>query len=227
MKVQGLNITIDPWVAAGRARAGAEPGRPGQDRPVAPDRPGSRGVGEDARVNASGRGAVKDDMTEKTVRVGDVVAWADVPDGALVRDADGFCAVRKYDRGAWVFGQNREWTAWIAASSTPLVRGWPWAGDVPDGCARVTIVALGLTGHESADDLRRMAEVFEVREALLQAHGTDAELWHSAAWGSARQGVGVTLAAVAQDAAERLHAAGWRPGMTAEDAARLLAEGKV
>ena len=25
-------------------------------------------------------------MNEKTIRVGDVVAWADVPDGALVRE---------------------------------------------------------------------------------------------------------------------------------------------
>lgn len=50
--------------------------------------------------------------------------------------------------------------------------------------------------------LRRLAEVFEVREAVAKRWGAD----------------------LADELSERLHAAGWRPGMTAEDAARLLAQ---
>jgi hypothetical protein len=71
-----------------------------------------------------------------------------------------------------------------------------------------TIVALGLTGEESAADLQRLAEVFEVREYLIRS-GDDA-VWCG-------QELDVFAAC--------LHAAGWRPGMSAEDAARRLAGG--
>lgn len=80
-------------------------------------------------------------------------------------------------------------------------------------------VAPGLPGEGSADELRRLAEVFEVRDALtamplmvrwcvlhyLPEHKDDAN-------GSLYK------------LAERLHAAGWRPDMSAEDAARMLAQ---
>lgn len=55
-------------------------------------------------------------------------------------------------------------------------------------------------------------EVFEVREAMLIALPWSARLEPS------RLSVDPC-----GDLAERLHAAGWRPGMTAEDAARRLA----
>lgn len=84
---------------------------------------------------------------------------------------------------------------------------WTWGFGAPlRGGDSVTIVALGITGEETAADLQRLAEVFEVREALMRE---DEDYAH--------------LPLTATLAAERLHAAGWRPGMTAEDAARLLA----
>lgn len=116
-------------------------------------------------------------MAEMTIKVGDVVAWADVPDGTLARYNDGCYFLRLGN-----------------LDTDRLVRDWTWSTQDWD---RVTIIAMGLTGHETADDLRRLAEVFEVREALT-AVGGPAEL------------------------AERLHAAGWRPGDTAERAALLL-----
>ncbi len=106
--------------------------------------------------------------------------------------------------------------------------GWnvPWDIRNP---GPVTIVALSLTGQETADDLRRLAEVFEVREALrLRAWRKDSHLpWHTSLRPFDEDGVvasGKTAEEAIQAAAERLHSAGWRPGMTAEDAARLLAE---
>lgn len=88
-----------------------------------------------------------------------------------------------------------------------------WDADADE--PRVTIVALNLTCKESAADLQRLAEVYEVREAsvtlpmalVVRAMGPiDDPL--------TADGIG--------SAAERLHAVGWRPGMSAEDAARLL-----
>jgi hypothetical protein len=77
-----------------------------------------------------------------------------------------------------------------------------------------TIIALGLSGQEAAADLQRLAEVYEVREAMLSwsADERAVVLAHEAAWG------------ILSEVAERLHASGFRRGMTAEDAASLLAE---
>lgn len=140
---------------------------------------------------------------ERAVKVGDVVAWADVPDGALVRTRRGDHASRNGDCGTW----NN-----VGASWWPTVgSGWQWALN-GGHTTPVTIVALGLTGRESADDLRRLAEVFDVREAMLI----------TLPW-STRLEPSRLSADPCGDLAERLHAAGWRPGMTAEDAARRLA----
>ena len=140
------------------------------------------------------------------IKVGDVVAWADVPDGAMVRCEDGSYELR---RGTTCrsFGFYRGPGVWSLSSS------WRWLPTHAE--ERLTIIALGLTGQESANDLRRLAEVFEVREALraddqlsllMEADGV----------------VRIDHIEDEQTQAERLHAAGWRPGMTAEDAARLL-----
>lgn len=167
-------------------------------------------------------------MNDKTIKVGDVVPWVDVPDGALVRErmeerATIWC-LRVGDLGAVVHVDGRGWRSFEL--------GWEW-DELADPTASVTIVALGLTGQESADDLRRLAEVFEVREALdamLVCHncgneeptigeledGTISQPWCT----ECDSEMGYPHFA---SEAERLHAAGWRPGMTAEDAARLLA----
>lgn len=113
-----------------------------------------------------------------THKIGDVVAWESVPDGALVRYGDRYYVRLPDDRGWWVGTTGRPWAAFGRGPAIPgekmdglRKRGWTWSWHNDND--PVTIVALGLTGEESAGDLCRMAEV---------------------------------------------------PGMTAEDAARLLAE---
>lgn len=164
-------------------------------------------------------------MSTDSIKVGDVVAWKNVPDGALVRtaaapdfgyDQDGW-AVRRGDRGLWVCDEHHE-VRWSVDGPD-----WGWYGAEDAGCTgeTTTIVAIGLTGQESADDLQRLAEVFEVREALgdLDSFEMPADLAHALEEQAEDDDDG------ARDAlACILHAAGWRPGMTAEDAARLLTE---
>lgn len=84
------------------------------------------------------------------IKIGDVVAWDNVPNGALVRDEQGWYALRLRTRyGVHVDPKGGEWLCrWYRENITH---------------ARATIVALGLTGQETADDLRRLAEAFEVR----------------------------------------------------------------
>lgn len=59
-------------------------------------------------------------MTEQTVSIGKVVAWADVPDGAMVRDPQGWHALRMRDRGVYV-GKPGEWL-----SANPWPDGGRW-----------------------------------------------------------------------------------------------------
>ena len=158
----------------------------------------------------------------ETIKVGDVVAWADVPDGALVRQ--GIYAGRAPE---FYFVARRGNDSLLCGVTIPLdgISEWyqarpaaPWRSTFSPNAEppRVTVLALGLTGQETADDLRRLAEVFEVREALraddqlsllMEADGV----------------VRIDHIEDEQTQADRLHAAGWRPGMTAEDAARMLA----
>lgn len=134
------------------------------------------------------------------VKVGDVVAWENVPDGALTRTP--VIIQRHKDIGRMPFAG----IVWVS----------PWRYPVAKMC---TIIALGLTGRETAADLQRLAEVYEVREAL-SVMSMDA----------IRPILDETFAVARADGdwrsfvAALLHAAGWRPGMTAEDAAHLLAE---
>lgn len=93
-------------------------------------------------------------MTERAYKVGDVVAWAEVPDGAMVRDAQGWHALRLRGRGIYV-GQPGAGEEWLPANPWPDDGRWHWSR-VEDATA--TIVALGLTGDESAEDLQRLAE---------------------------------------------------------------------
>lgn len=80
---------------------------------------------------------------------------------------------------------------------------------------------MSLTGRESAEGLRRLAEVFEVREELRVCPGLPGftrVYLGGYLIGGFSCGDGLTFWA------ERIHAVGWRPGMPAEDAARLLSE---
>ena len=113
------------------------------------------------RLDGGGAGLYEPaDLQRESVKIGDTVAWADVPDGAMVREREGDCAVRHVYSG---------------------VRG------------NVTIIALGLTGFESAEDLQRMAEVFDGWRDLCERTGWDREM----AWGNA----------------VALHGFGWRAGL--------------
>lgn len=150
------------------------------------------------------------------VNVGDVVAWADVPSGALVRADIGAFYV---ERGAWRYRVHSACASFWARE----IAGHPERAR--NTGEQVTIIALGLTGQETAADLQRLAELFETREALRKALRTEPGLsgftrvyLGGMMVGGFSGGDGLTYWA------QRLHAAGWRPGMTAEDAGRLLAE---
>ena len=93
------------------------------------------------------------------------------------------------------------------------VDGWhSWDEDetwMPHPSSQWRIIATNLTGSETVADLQRLAEIFEVREQLLDP-------------GVA--GFTKTSSDEMENWARRLYDAGFRRGMTAEDAARLLAE---
>lgn len=157
------------------------------------------------------------------IKVGDVVAWADVEDGMMVSDGRSRY-VRIDGRGTVVyevFGVNGEprpedsrWCPWVG--------GWPWSSR---SAKMVKVEAIGLMGHESAGDLRRAAEVFEVRDALRAVPRlSGCTLFARIYIGDEMLGgFSGTCEQAATVWAERLHAAGWHPRMSAEDARRLLA----
>lgn len=135
-------------------------------------------------------------MTYKQIEVGDVVAWAEIPPWSMWRHK---CGTYETRHEIAVYALDRYWRR-----SAPT--GYEALADEPP----VTIVAIGLTGQESADDLRRLAEAFEVLTSpLVAAVGMLIE-----------RGQAQTRGTVG----DALHAAGSRSGMTAEDAARLLSE---
>jgi hypothetical protein len=150
-------------------------------------------------------------MTEKTYNVGDVVEWMDVPPGAMVQERDecgvvSFC-VRMQDGGCMIYD------AGITLNTAPK---WRW-GTAVDAFP-VTIIALGLTGQETAADLQRLAEVFEVREAWLALPPHTVAPIESLVVAYADAGTSGNFDGFYR----RLHAAGWRPGDTAERASELL-----
>lgn len=137
-------------------------------------------------------------MTDKQIKVGDVVnRGRDAPPGALVKSSGGRFIWRRGDEGQIVKVPGDEpwgvddvwWWQWYATSDM------------------VTIIALDVPADATAENLRELAERFEIREHLIRTG--DDSIWF-----------GEDI----DDLVPRLHAAGWRPGMTAEDAARLLAE---
>jgi hypothetical protein len=169
-------------------------------------------------------------MTGKTPEIGDTVAWADVPDGALIRDrpsdlwAETGHAVRLAGRGRWVHEERvLDWSV--------DEDDWPWhkGEELGQGADGVTVVALGLTGRETADELQRVTELFEVREALTpwrRDDGDGREQWIvTIAWPgdhTRAEGRGETPEAARDIAADRLYRAGWRAGDGPERAAELL-----
>lgn len=154
-------------------------------------------------------------MTQKTecrpARVGDAIAWADVPDGAMVRTDDGSFYV---ERPTWRYRVHTRLSSfWARETSAQPERA-------KNTAERVTVIALSLTGKETAGELRALTERFDIRKMLRVEPGLpgfsrvylEAEML-----GGFSGGDGLSYWA------ERLHAAGWRVGGTAADAARLLA----
>lgn len=100
-------------------------------------------------------------MTDKTVKVGDVVAWDEVPSGALVVDKEGAYSNRQNDGGrvVGVAGISRSWE-----SRAEMLLGdpdGPWHWSQSWLSKKVRVVALNLFGNETADELRALAEAFE------------------------------------------------------------------
>jgi len=141
-----------------------------------------------------------------SIKVGDVVAWAMVPMNALVRLTEGGMTVKRR----------------IAR------RMWEWHLNPTIEKDEVTVLALDVPDKDlTRSDLRRLAEVFEVREALGTMRAADHVTERALEDAIKAAAAGPTMSdlfAAMTTVAERLHAAGWRPGMTAEDAARLLSE---
>ena len=91
-------------------------------------------------------------MTDKAVKVGDVVAWANVPSMAMVSDYGDY-VVRKGSGGITVYSRSRTDNGW---SVERPIWAWPFFAK-----RTVSIIALNLTGNETADELRALAEAFE------------------------------------------------------------------
>lgn len=102
---------------------------------------------------------------QRSFKVGDVVAWADVPDGALVleysTEVPGWWHVsrRVNGRGVCVGNDRNEWEAF---SDAP---GGLWSWNSVHHESHATIVTMGITGHEDADTLRSMTHGFLARVA--------------------------------------------------------------
>lgn len=156
-------------------------------------------------------------MTDKQGKVGDVCGWLDVPDRGLARTKDGSVAYRNRGRGVFVAQPGEPW---LGAKPWADEGKWRWGNMSLE--ETVTIIALDVPADATAEHLRELAEVFEVREAWerlmlsLSAKETEGNDAVTAWFADNTRNARVFIAS--------LHRADWRPGMTAEDAARLLAE---
>ena len=91
------------------------------------------------------------------VKVGDWTTYAEVPFDALAEDTEGDYFVKTTYGRTWVWCNDGE--------------GWQSVGEGSDGdndcitpnLRRCHIVALGLTGHETATDIRNLVERFKAQ----------------------------------------------------------------
>jgi len=109
-------------------------------------------------------------MTTKTVRVGDVVAWDEVPLNTMVRwywDGHGS---EHHVKNLSATGRMK--TACVGSAPPEEWRTADRDSGQFDPTEPVTVIALNLTGNESADELRALAEEFDRKrnEAVLMAH---------------------------------------------------------
>lgn len=173
-------------------------------------------------------------MQEQQVRVGDVAAWGKMPDGAMFYWAayDDHYIKLGHRLAVRCSTHGREWFDLRVA---PIVNFDEW---VSNPNAAFKVLALDVPADATAADLQRLAKVFEVREAVSSLISADGPWLLDDAppaivlYLSRGQQLtvveldadGVTTSHALDAAAKKLHRAGWRPGMTAEDAARMLAD---
>lgn len=162
------------------------------------------------------------------LKIGDTVALRDVSDGMMVRIEADFC-VRIRGRGLFVFLRNKG--TWLAADEFDDAAKWEWCWPGNEARLPATVAALDLIGQESARELQRLAEIFEIYEdifgALVRADKGSLETrdgyFAAVIVGHAAAACGEDEQAAAHDLAARLHAAGGRRGIESDEAARLLA----
>lgn len=100
-------------------------------------------------------------MTDKAVRVGDVVAWDDVPVMALCQPVTPSHAtsqhfLRRDELLGTYLGGVFGWWDIPRIGSGAWIRWFMWKN-----FPQAKIIALNLTGNETADELRALAEAFE------------------------------------------------------------------
>ena len=88
-------------------------------------------------------------MQEKTIKMGDRVAWRNVPNGTLVRDDEGDYALRVDDLGSWV-SLGGGWDQWDSCNN------WSWS---EGGTEQGVIVALNVDKETDADVLEMFAKI--------------------------------------------------------------------
>lgn len=161
-------------------------------------------------------------------RVGDIVEWADVPNGALVRSDPKtgltWHEVRYLRNGvskgavAGIHHRDGSDTCGVTTGkwyACPSQRDDPDWLDWPHTSGPVTIIALNLTGKETPADMQRLTEIYVIHEALRAMNPLD---FLVATGGIAPDSRSFNIS----EAPPLLHAAGWRPGMTPEQAAACL-----
>ncbi len=97
------------------------------------------------------------------MKIGDTVAWADVPSGALVRH-DQILYMRVGDAGWGVGHSTRALGSFGRYCDGEEGEPWPWEPEPQS----VVILALGLTGSEAQETLSMLVRHFEDSAATRQ-----------------------------------------------------------
>lgn len=140
----------------------------------------------------------------------------------MARSPDGSIAYRHNSRGVFVAQPGEPW---LGAQPWADEGKWRWGTLSLE--EKVTIIALGVPADATAADLQRLADVFEI-DRLLTSHRLPARVkLNGETLIIDRWLYDLAVQAGGDDGwtriiAEHLHRVGWEPGMTAEDARRLL-----
>ena len=86
------------------------------------------------------------------VKVGDWTSYEGVPLMALAEDRDGDCFVKSVEGRTWVL-DGKVWRGADSGASGSHV-------GLMDSLSRCRVIALGLTGRETADEIRNLVERF-------------------------------------------------------------------